>query len=366
MAAFLEAKDERKILHVDLDAFYAQVEMRDNPALKKVPLLIGRDPAFHHGHGVVATANYRARQLGVHSAMGAIEAKKLAPNAVFVAPDFPKYRSISAQIHEIFAEFTTVIEPVALDEAYLDVTAHPLSAPAIAAQLRQRIFQETALTCSVGVSYNKVLAKLGSEHHKPNGVTVIGPAVAERFLAQLPIAEFRGVGKKAQEKLTAMGVATGADLRKISQDDLRAAFGSFGDQLYWQARGTHFGQVKDHRVRQSVGKENTFELPLRDRAAVAAAFKDVAEKVVAVMKDKGFLGRTLTVKVRDDHYQTATRSITQRTYFALEPDFLARQAQPIFDDLYPEDDFAIRLLGLTFSNVSDQASQPISLFENEN
>ncbi|GAP02788.1 DNA polymerase IV [Fructobacillus pseudoficulneus] len=365
MAEFLQARDERKILHVDLDAFYAQVEMRDNPALKTVPLIIGRDPDQHHGHGVVATANYLARQAGVHSAMGSIEAKRACPNAVFVAPDFDKYRQISAQIHAIFAEFTDVMEPVALDEAYLDVTANPLAATTLAAKLRHRIWQETKLTCSVGVSYNKVLAKLGSEHHKPNGVTVITPAVALDFVAALPIKEFRGVGKKAQEKFEKLGIQTGADLRAMSQDDLRVHFGSFGDQLYWQARATHFGQVKDHRVRQSLGKESTFEFPLHNREQVLATFKDLATKVVANMEKKHLVGRTLNIKVRDDDYQTQTRAVTQSVPFNLDPDFLARKAQSIFDDLYP-DDFAIRLLGITFSNVSPQAFQPLSLFDFEN
>lgn len=362
MAEFLQAVDDRKILHVDLDAFYAQVEMRDNPALKKVPLIIGRDPDLHHGHGVVATANYIARKAGVHSAMGSSEAKRLCPNAVFVAPDFDKYRSVSAQIHEVFAEFTDKVEPVALDEAYLDVSQSPMAGATLAAELRHRIWQETKLTCSVGVSYNKVLAKLGSEHHKPNGVTVIGADVALDFVAALPIKDFRGVGKKSQEKFEKLGIKTGADLRALSQDELRVHFGSFGDQLYWQARATHFGQVKDHRIRQSVGKEGTFEFPLHDRSAVLATFKDLATKVVTNMEAKHLVGRTLNIKVRDDDFNTLTRSITQANPFQLDPDFLARKAQSIFDDLYP-DDFAIRLLGITFSNVSPQAFQSLSLFD---
>ncbi|GAP00034.1 DNA polymerase IV [Fructobacillus ficulneus] len=362
MAEFLEALDERKILHVDLDAFYAQVEMRDNPALRDVPLIIGSDPDLHHGHGVVATANYIARQAGVHSAMGSIEAKRACPDAVFVTPDFEKYRAISSQIHEIFADFTTKYEPVALDEAYLDVTANPLAPATLAAKLRHRIWSELHLTCSVGVSYNKVLAKLGSEHHKPNGVTVISPDVAMDFVAALPIKEFRGVGKKSQEKFEQLGIKTGADLRAMSQDELRVHFGSFGDQLYWQARATHFGQVKDHRVRQSVGKEGTFEFAIHDRSQVAVTFKNLATKVVANMEAKHLVGRTLNIKVRDDQYKTLTRSITQTEPFLLDADFLARQAQNIFDELYP-DTFAIRLLGLTFSNVSPQAFQSISLFD---
>lgn len=362
MAEFLQAKDHRKIIHVDIDAFYAQVEMRDDSTLKKLPLAIGRDPDLHHGHGVVATANYVARKAGVHSAMGSIEAKRACPNLVFVAPDFDKYRAISAQIHAIFHEFTEMIEPVALDEAYLDVSQHELSAPTIAAKLRKRIWDETHLTCSVGVSYNKVLAKLGSEHHKPNGVTVIPHHLAQDFVWDLPIKDFRGVGAKTLEKFEKLGIKDGRDLYAMSQDDLRVYFGSFGDVLYWQARATHFGPVKDRSIRQSVGKENTFEFALHDRQAVEAAFKDLADKVVANMEKRKLLGRTLTVKVRDDDFLTMTKGVTQSVPFVLDPAFMVRQAMLIFDEAYP-DDMAIRLLGLTFSNIEEQKYQAVSLFD---
>lgn len=362
MSEFLQAKDHRRILHVDIDAFYAQVEMRDNPKLRQVPLGIGRDPDQHHGHGVIATANYIARQSGVHSAMGAIEAKKACPNLVFVAPDFDKYRAISAQIHAIFHEFTDMIEPVALDEAYLDVSANKMAAPTLAAQLRHRIWEETHLTCSVGVSYNKVLAKLGSEHHKPNGVTVIPHELAQDFMLKLPIRKFRGVGQKTLEKFEKLGVKDGRDLFAMSLDDLRVHFGSFGDVLYWQARATHFSPVKDRSVRQSVGKESTFEFALHDRAQIEAAFKDLAEKVVTNMTKRKLLGRTLTVKIRDDQFKTQTKGITQPTTFDLDPAFMARQAMLIFDELYP-DGFSIRLLGITFSNIVEQKYEAVSLFD---
>lgn len=362
MAEFLQAKDNRKIIHVDIDAFYAQVEMRDDPRLKKLPLAIGRDPDKHHGHGVVATANYVARKAGVHSAMGSIEAKRACPNLVFVAPDFDKYRAISAQIHAIFHEFTEMIEPVALDEAYLDVSSNKMSAPTLAAKLRKRIWEETHLTCSVGVSYNKVLAKLGSEHHKPNGVTVIPHNLAQDFVWELPIKDFRGVGAKTLEKFEKLGIKDGRDLYAMSQDDLRVYFGSFGDVLYWQARAMHFGPVKDRSIRQSVGKENTFEFALHDRQVVEAAFKELASKVVANMEKRKLLGRTLTVKIRDDDFHTSTKGITQSVPFELDPAFMVRQAMLIFDEAYP-DDMAIRLLGLTFSNIEEQKYQAVSLFE---
>ncbi|MBS9334454.1 DNA polymerase IV [Fructobacillus sp. M1-13] len=361
MTEFLQAVDHRKILHVDIDAFYAQVEMRDNPKLKTVPLGIGRDPDQHHGHGVIATANYLARKAGVHSAMGSIEAKRACPDLVFVAPDFDKYRQISVQIHAIYHEFTDTIEPVALDEAYLDVTENKMASPTLAAQLRHRIWQETGLTCSVGVSYNKVLAKLGSEHHKPNGVTVIPRELAQDFMLALPIKAFRGVGEKTLEKFQKLGVKDGRDLHAMSLDDLRVYFGSFGDVLYWQARATHFSPVKDRSVRQSVGKESTFEFALHDRQQVEAAFKELAEKVVQNMEKRKLLGRTLTVKIRDDDFHTQTKGITLADTFDLDPAFMTRQAMLIFDDCYP-DEFSVRLLGLTFSNIVPQKYEAVTLF----
>lgn len=362
MVEFLQARDNRRILHVDIDAFYAQVEMRDNPKLRKVPLGIGRDPDRHHGHGVIATANYIARKSGVHSAMGSIEAKKVCPNLVFVAPDFERYRAISGQIHQIFHEFTDTIEPVALDEAYLDVTDNKMAAPTLAAQLRHRIWQETQLTCSVGVSYNKVLAKLGSEHHKPNGVTVIPHELAQDFVLSLPIKDFRGVGKKTLEKFEKLGVKDGHDLYAMSLDELRVHFGSFGDVLYWQARATHFSPVKDRLVRQSVGKESTFEFALHNRSEVEMNFKTLADKVVANMKKKKLLGRTLTVKIRDDDFKTQTKGVTQVVPFELDAAFMVRQAMLIFDETYPEQ-FSVRLLGLTFSNIVEQKYEAVSLFD---
>ncbi|CAK8054249.1 DNA polymerase IV [Eupransor demetentiae] len=362
MAEFLKAVDDRKILHVDLDAFYAQIEMRDNPNLKGKAVVIARDPLESHGHGVVATANYQARQFGIHSAMSAMEAKRLAPDAVFVRPDFDKYRRISNQIHTIFHEFTPKIEPVALDEAYLDITDNPHSGAAVAAEIRHRILKETKLTSSVGVSYNKLLAKLGSGYNKPNGVTVIDPQQAQAFMDALPIASFRGVGRRGQEKFAKLGVETGRQLRALTLDELRALFGKLGDVLYWQARGVHFGQVAWQRQRQSVGKEATFDQPLHDMTAVNTHFRRLAEQVSAKMQSKNFAARTLNVKIRLDNYQTITRSITQSAVWPLEVGAMVQAAENIFEENVDEP-FSIRLLGISFSNIESKSFDPVSLFD---
>lgn len=351
----------RTILHVDLDAFYAQVEMRDEPSLRDKPLIIGRDPALTHGRGVVATANYVARQFGVHSAQSVAEAKRLAPNAVFLTPDFTKYQAISAQIHAIFRRFTAKIEPMSLDEAYLDVSERRESGVQIAAQIRQMILAETGLTCSIGVATNKLLAKLGSEYNKPNGLTVLTAANVDAFLASLPIGDFRGVGAKTRAVLEDMHITNGADLRALTRETLTARFGKFGESLYFQARGWHFSEVDWQHERQSIGKEVTYDVFLQDEAAVSAAWRYLAARLIAAVQKKHVTGRTLTVKIRDADFQTITRSLTLSKPWLLEVPILVEQAQTIFDE-HVDAPFAIRLLGLSLSNLSEKTAEEIALF----
>lgn len=362
MAEFLKTNDQRRILHVDLDAFYAQIEMRDNPDLKKVALIISRDPQESHGHGVVATANYEARKLGVHSAMSAAQAKRLAPDAVFLRPNFDKYRAVSQQIQAIFKQYTKKIERVALDEAYLDVTDSPHRSTAIAAKIRHQVMAQTSLTCSVGVSHNKLLAKLGSENHKPNGVTVINPEDVLDFIGNLKIADFRGVGARSEEKFKGLGIENGYQLRALSIETLRANFGKMGDHLYWQARGVHFGRVMWQRQRQSVGKEETFDYPLRQRQQISQEFKKLATKLVTLLQNKQLSGRTINVKIRDDQYRTINRSLTKEGAWPVDVEAVQNAAQQIFDHAF-EEEFSIRLLGISFSNLQDNHYQNISLFD---
>lgn len=361
MPEFLITTDTRKILHVDLDAFYAQVEMRDNPFLRDKPLIIARNPEESGGRGVVATANYMARQLGVHSAMSSVEAKKLAPNAVFLSPNFVKYKAISKQVHDIFYQVTEKVEPVAFDEAYLDVTALQQSGASIAAKIRHEIFKITHLTSSVGVSHNKLLAKLGSEYNKPNGVTVITIDNMLAFLDDLPIGEFRGVGKKTEAHFEKLHINNGAQLRQMSHENLRALFGKMGEHFYWQARGVHFGEVQWQRQRQSIGKEETFDKMLHREFEIQSEFRKLAFGVIKIMTARHIVGRTLNIKIRDDMFNTVTRAITLTEPWQLSEDVLVKQAQNIFDEVMGTS-FSIRLLGISMSNLQSNTFEEMTLF----
>ncbi|MDI6667636.1 DNA polymerase IV [Leuconostoc falkenbergense] len=361
MAEFLTTIDKRKILHVDLDAFYAQIEMRDQPELRSKPLIIARDPTQNNGHGVVATANYAARQLGIHSAMSAFEAKRLAPNGIFLSPNFTKYKVVSAQIHDIFRRFTNKVEPVAFDEAYLDVTANVLSGATLAAEIRHQILKETHLTSSIGVSHNKLLAKLGSEYNKPNGVTVINQENQLQFLDCLSISAFRGVGKKTKEKFDKLGITNGLELRQMSREELKTEFGKMGEHFYWQARGVHFGAVEWQRQRQSVGKEETFDRALRETNAVQIEFKKLVNSLVVSMNRQKIVGRTLNIKIRDEQFNTITRAITRDDPWALNEATLVIAAQTMFDDNIGPD-FSVRLLGVSMSNLQSATFEEMSLF----
>ncbi|MCT4389822.1 DNA polymerase IV [Leuconostoc falkenbergense] len=361
MVEFLTTIDKRKILHVDLDAFYAQIEMRDQPELRSKPLIIARDPTQNNGHGVVATANYAARQLGIHSAMSAFEAKRLAPNGIFLSPNFTKYKVVSAQIHDIFRRFTNKVEPVAFDEAYLDVTANVLSGATLAAEIRHQILKETHLTSSIGVSHNKLLAKLGSEYNKPNGVTVINHENQLQFLDCLSISAFRGVGRKTKEKFDKLGITNGLELRQMSREELKTEFGKMGEHLYWQARGVHFGAVEWQRQRQSVGKEETFDRALRETNAVQIEFKRLVNSLVMSMNRQKIVGRTLNIKIRDEQFNTITRAITQDDPWTLNEATLVMAAQTMFDDNIGPD-FSVRLLGISMSNLQSATFEEMSLF----
>ncbi|MGO3498947.1 DNA polymerase IV [Leuconostoc falkenbergense] len=361
MVEFLTTIDKRKILHVDLDAFYAQIEMRDQPELRSKPLIIARDPTQNNGHGVVATANYAARQLGIHSAMSAFEAKRLAPNGIFLSPNFTKYKVVSAQIHDIFRRFTNKVEPVAFDEAYLDVTANILSGATLAAEIRHQILKETHLTSSIGVSHNKLLAKLGSEYNKPNGVTVINHENQLQFLDCLSISAFRGVGKKTKEKFDKSGITNGLELRQMSREELKTEFGKMGEHLYWQARGVHFGAVEWQRQRQSVGKEETFDRALRETNDVQIEFKKLVNSLVLSMNRQKIVGRTLNIKIRDEQFNTITRAITQDDPWTLNEATLVMAAQTMFDENIGPD-FSVRLLGVSMSNLQSATFEEMSLF----
>ncbi len=300
----------RKILHIDMDAFYASVEQRDDPGLRGKPVVV----AWRGARSVVCAASYEARKYGVRSAMPAVRAERLCPDAVFVPPDFPRYKTASRQVREIFLRHTDLVEPLSLDEAYLDVTAPKLPAPsatatATAEAIRAQIREETALTASAGVAPNKFLAKIASDWNKPDGVFVIRPAQVEAFLTPLPVGRIPGVGKVMEKKLADLGIATVGDLRGFAAADLERRFGSFGARLYQRARGIDERAVEPDQPVQSISAEDTFErdLPL---AELEPAIRRLAEKAWAATCKTERVGRTVVLKLKTAQFRILTRSHT--------------------------------------------------------
>ncbi|MEM9605433.1 MAG: DNA polymerase IV [Pseudomonadota bacterium] len=296
----------RKILHVDMDAFYASVEQRDNPAWRGQPLVVGGQPGQR---GVVAAASYEARQYGLRSAMPTATAVRLCPHAVFVRPRFDHYRAISGEIRAIFARFTHLIEPLSLDEAYLDVTDATAggSASELAKTLRAEIFDETGLTASAGVSYNKFLAKVASDINKPNGQFVITPERANDFLAKLPVGKFHGVGDATEARLHALGIETGADLQRWDEEALQRHLGKSGSWLHRIARGIDERPVEPHHERRSIGSETTFLQDVHETTDMIATLNTLAEDVVASLTRHELTARTLAIKVRYPDFTSVTR-----------------------------------------------------------
>ncbi|HEX3663910.1 MAG TPA: DNA polymerase IV [Rhizomicrobium sp.] len=299
----------RKIIHVDMDAFYASVEQRDNPGLRGKPVAVG------HGarRGVVAAASYEARKFGVRSAMPSTTASRKCPELIFVPPRFDVYRIISRQIRQIFADYTPLIEPLSLDEAYLDVTQNQCGLPtasATAVEIRARIFSETGLTASAGVSYNKFLAKLASDYRKPNGQYVIAPAAGPSFIEMLAISKFHGVGPVTAAKMNRLGIRTGADLRQMSREFLARHFGKSGDWYYAIARGEDDRVVSPDRPRKSSGSETTFSTDLTDSPVIEAEVQAQADEVWDWCERTGSSGRTVTVKIKYADFRQVTRSRT--------------------------------------------------------
>ncbi len=348
----------RKIIHVDMDAFYASVEQRDDPALKGRPVAVGG------GHrGVVAAASYEARVFGVRSAMPSVTAKRRCPDLVFVKPRFDVYKAVSNQIREIFADYTDLIEPLSLDEAYLDVSEdrHGLgSARAIAEQIRARIRAETGLTASAGVSYCKFIAKLASDHNKPDGICVITPERGAAFVATLPVKRFHGVGPVTAAKMERLGIHTGADLAAWSLPELEGHFGSSGG-WYWRiARGIDDRQVKSDRPNKSVSAERTFDTDLRDPIELAQQLERVAGFAWTRIERAGARGRTVTLKVKFADFTLITRSRSLPVPVETRADFTA-VGQDLLARLMPVPK-GIRLLGLGLHMLqNDDSAMPIQL-----
>ncbi|MFA9200547.1 MAG: DNA polymerase IV [Cypionkella sp.] len=343
-----EAQGLRKIIHVDMDAFFASVEQRDHPELRGKPVAVGGSG----GRGVVAAASYEARKFGVKSAMPAVTARRLCPDLIFAKARFDVYKEVSQQIRAIFREYTPHVEPLSLDEAYLDVTADLKgisSATRIAEEIRRRIRADTGLTASAGVSYNKFLAKLASDQNKPDGLCVIRPGEGAAFVQGLPIRRFHGIGPKGAEKMARLGIATGADLLARDLPWLRAHFGSFADYLYRAARGIDLRAVRANRIRKSVGGERTFGEDISSGPALREKLEAIVDIVWASIERTEARGRTVTLKLKYTDFQLVTRARSLPHPVADKAEF-ARVARALLDEALPLP-LPIRLMGLTLSNL---------------
>ena len=340
----------RKIVHVDMDAFFAAVEQRDNPALRGKPVIVGGKPG---GRGVVSTCSYEARKFGVHSAMPTNEAYRLCPHGIFVKSRFEAYKEASNIVRGIFFEYTDLVEPLSMDEAYLDVTKNHKGNPSatlIAEEIRARIFKETQLTASAGVAHNKFLAKVASDYNKPNGITVITPSRAEAFLEGLDIKKFFGVGKATQRKMHALGIKTGADLKQWSEIDLVKAFGKSGRYYYKIVRGTDTREVKPHRTRKSYGKERTFSEDVGDLEWVNSFLEELAKQISDGMRKIPTAGKTITLKVRYKNFDTITRS-QSLAHYTNKADEITAVAKQLLEQT-EAGNREIRLLGISLSNLN--------------
>ena len=355
----------RKIIHVDMDAFFAAVEIRDNPALRGKPVIVGGQP---HSRGVVATCSYEARKFGIHSGMGSSTAYRLCPQAVFLPPNREKYVEVSRQIRRIFFDYTDLVEPLSIDEAYLDVTVNRYGIPyatRIAREIKGRIVQTTGLTASAGVSYNLFLAKIASDFQKPNGLTVITPEQAPEILRNLPIGKFYGIGRVTEKYLLGRGVRTGADLLRMSKLELVQTFGKTGEYYYNAVRGIDNREVTPEHEPKSMGTESTFPHDTSDLTELVPFLRRQSEEVAAELKKYHCSGKTITLKVKFFDFRTITRSHSLKNHTD-DPAVIFATAREMLEHTEAEK-IPVRLLGISVSNfpesekkhsATDQMIQP--------
>jgi DNA polymerase-4 len=342
----------RKIIHIDMDAFYASIEQRDFPQYRGKPLAVGGS----RERGVVAAASYEARKFGVYSAMPSVTAHRKCPDIIFVKPRFEVYQSVSAEIMEIFRNYTDLVEPLSLDEAYLDVTDNKfnqVSATIIAGEIKEKIKGQTGLTASAGVSFNKFLAKIASDIDKPNGLKVITPDMADDFIKKLPVQKFHGVGRVTAEKMNKMGIFTGADLKKLDKAELLRNFGKAGHYYFNIVRAEDERPVVSDRVRKSIGAETTFARDTGDETVMLEQIKMLSEEVNERLIRKNVLGRTVTLKIKYHDFLLQTRSKTSHNYiktgeelFTIVKELLRTPELPVKP---------VRLLGVSLSNLNTEA-----------
>jgi DNA polymerase-4 len=344
-----QAQVRRKIIHIDMDAFYASVEQRDHPEYRGKPLVVGGLPQGRGG--VVATASYEARKFGIRSAMSSKQALQLCPHALFVLPRFAAYKEVSQKIREIFSRYTDLIEPLSLDEAYLDVTNDKLnigSAMDIAKQIKQAIKDELNLTASAGVSVSKFVAKIASDMNKPDGLTFVGPSSIESFIEKLPIEKFYGVGKVTAEKMKKQGIFTGADLKLLSEEEMVSRYGKAGAFYYRIVRGIDDREVQPHRETKSMGAEDTFAYDLTTIEEMNAELEKIAQTVHDRLLKYQLRGRTITLKIKYSDFRQVTRSMSliERTN---DMQTILKTVQDLLAATNPEDS-KVRLLGISVSN----------------
>lgn len=345
----------RKIIHVDMDAYYASVAQLDNPELQGKPVAVGGGG----DRGVVSAASYEARKFGVKSAMSNMLAKQKCPDLIFVNSDFARYKELTSQIRAIFYEYTDLVEPLSLDEAYLDVTKNKKGNPSaslIAQEIRNRIYKETGLRASAGISINKFIAKVASDINKPNGQKTIHPEEVITFLEQLPINKFYGIGKVTAAKMYNLGIFTGNDLKLKSLEELVALFGKSGAHYYNIVRGIHNSAVKPNRIRKSLGAERTFSENISSEIFMLEKLEHIADELEKRMLKSNAKGKTVTVKIKYSDFTQQTRSKTTDLFLQKKSDFF-----PIVKELLYQEKLknSVRLLGISFSNLNTEKKAPV-------
>lgn len=351
----LELNPNRKIIHIDMDAFFASVEQMDNPELRGKPIAVGGS----ENRGVVAAASYEARKFGVRSAISGTLAKRNCPELIFVRPRFERYKEISNQIHKIFREYTDLVEPLSLDEAYLDVTQNKKGNPSaslLAQEIRNRIFNEVGLTASAGISINKFVAKIASDYHKPNGQKTVTPDEVIPFLENLPIRKFYGVGKVTTEKMYQLGIFTGLELKNKSLEFLEKHFGKSGSYYYNVVRGIHRSEVKPSRIAKSVAAEHTFDVNLSSEVFMLEKLEIIATSLERRLKKHNVSGKTITLKIKYSDFTQQTRSKTL-PYFIADKGLILETVKELLYQERMKD--SVRLLGISMSNLNTEVKKAV-------
>ena len=345
----------RKIIHVDMDAFYASVAQLDNPELRGKPVAVGGDGR----RGVVSAASYEARKFGVRSAMSGMLAKQKCPHLIFVKSDFDRYKEISSKVRSIFYEYTDLVEPLSLDEAYLDVTENKKGNPSantIAREIRQRIYDETGLRASAGISINKFIAKVASDINKPNGQKTVHPEEVIQFLEDLPVNKFYGVGKVTAAKMYNLGIFIGNDLKKKSAEELTNLFGKSGGHYYNIVRGIHNSAVKPNRIRKSVAAERTFNENISSEIFMLERLEKIADELERRMVKSDTKGKTITLKIKYSDFTQQTRSKTKGFFMQTKSEFFPVVKELLFQDKITN---SVRLLGISFGNLNTEKKEPV-------